>query len=95
MAKRMEQLKKAREEHSFTNVWTKDDRILFKCPNENKSNLFYDEKLMCCFCLTHEQKSLCCLCKNLLVFILGVLCVVFLNQKKLLTGIAPLINKLT
>ena len=40
--KRMEQLNKAREEHSFTNVWTTDGRILFKRPNENKGNLFYD-----------------------------------------------------
>ena len=42
MAKIMEQLNKAREEHGFTNVWTKDGRILFKHPIENKSNLFYD-----------------------------------------------------
>ena len=41
-AKRMEHLNKAREEHGFTNVWTTDGRILFKRPNENKSNLFYD-----------------------------------------------------
>ena len=40
--KRMEQLNKAREEHSFTNVWTTDGKIFFKRPNENKSNLFYD-----------------------------------------------------
>ena len=40
-AKRMEQLNKEREEHGFTNVWTTDGRILFKRPNENKSNLFY------------------------------------------------------
>ena len=38
--KRMEHLKKAREEHGFTNMWTTDGRILFKCPNEKKSNLF-------------------------------------------------------
>ena len=38
-AKRMEQLNKAREEHGFTNMWTTDGRILFKCPNENKSIL--------------------------------------------------------
>ena len=42
MAKRMEQLNKAREEHGFTNMWTTDSRILFKRSNENKSNLFYD-----------------------------------------------------
>ena len=42
MAKRMGQFNKAREEHGFTNVWTTDGRILFKHPNENKSNLFYD-----------------------------------------------------
>ena len=41
-AKRMQQLNKAREEHSFANVWTTDCRILFKPPNKNKSNLFYD-----------------------------------------------------
>ena len=41
-AKRMEQLNKAREEHGFANVWTKDVWILFRRPNENKSNLFYD-----------------------------------------------------
>ena len=41
-AKRMEQLNKAKEGHGFTNVWTTDGRILFKRPNENKSNLFYD-----------------------------------------------------
>ena len=40
--KRMKQLNKAREEHGFTNIWTTDDRMLFKRPNENKSNLFYD-----------------------------------------------------
>ena len=40
--KRMEQLNKVTEEHGFTNVWTTDGRILFKRPNENKSNLFYD-----------------------------------------------------
>ena len=38
--KRMELLKKAREEHGFTNMWTTDGRILFKCSNEKKSNLF-------------------------------------------------------
>ena len=65
MAKRMEQLNKAREEYSFTNVCTTDGKILFKLPNENKSNLFYDWKLMCCFCVMHEWKSLYCLCKNL------------------------------
>ena len=37
-----ELLNKSREEHGFTNVWTTDGRILFKRPNENKSNLFYD-----------------------------------------------------
>ena len=41
-SKRMEQLNKAREEHGFTNIWTTDGKILFKCPNESKSNLFYD-----------------------------------------------------
>ena len=41
-AKRMEQLNKAKEGHGFTNVWTTDGRILFKRPNENKSNIFYD-----------------------------------------------------
>ena len=41
-SKRIEQLIKAREEHGFTNAWTIDGRILFKRPNENKSNLFYD-----------------------------------------------------
>ena len=40
--KRMEQLNKAREEHGFTNAWITDGKILFKRPNENKSNLFYD-----------------------------------------------------
>ena len=30
MARRMEQLNRAREEHSFTNVWTTDSRIFFK-----------------------------------------------------------------
>ena len=40
--KRMKQLNKAREEHGFTNIWTTDNRMLFKRPNENKSNLFYD-----------------------------------------------------
>ena len=38
----MEQLDKVREEHGFTNVWTTDGSILFKRPNENKSDLFYD-----------------------------------------------------
>ena len=38
----MEQLNKAREEHGFINVWTTDDKILFKRPHENKSSLFYD-----------------------------------------------------
>ena len=41
-AKTMEQLNKAREEHSYTNVWTTDVKILFKHPNVNKSNIFYD-----------------------------------------------------
>ena len=40
-AKGMKQLKKAREEHGFTNVWTADGRILFKVPNVNKSNLYH------------------------------------------------------
>ena len=40
--KRMEQLKKLREVHFSTNVGTADSRILFKRPNENKINLFYD-----------------------------------------------------
>ena len=42
MAKRIEQLNKVTEEHDFTNMWTMDDRILFKRPKENNSNLFYD-----------------------------------------------------
>ena len=42
MVNRMEWLKKEKEEHGFINVWTTDGRILFKRPNENKSNLFYD-----------------------------------------------------
>ena len=42
MAKRMEQLNKAKEEHCFSNMWTTDGRILFKHPIKNKSNLFYD-----------------------------------------------------
>ena len=41
-AKRMEQLNKVTEDPVFTNVWATDGRIVFKCPNENKSNLFYD-----------------------------------------------------
>ena len=41
-AKRMEQLNKARDKLGFTNVRTTDGKILFKRPNENKSNLFYD-----------------------------------------------------
>ena len=40
-AKGMKQLKKAREEHGFTNVWTADGRILFKVPNVNKSNPYH------------------------------------------------------
>ena len=46
MAKRMEQLIKVREEIGLTNVCTTNSRILLKCPNENKSNLFFDWKLM-------------------------------------------------
>ena len=66
-AKRMRQLNKAREEHSFTNVWTTDCSILFKPPNKIKSNLFYDWKLIWCFYVNviHERRSLCCLFKNL------------------------------
>ena len=41
-AKSMKQLNKTREEHGFTNVWNTNGKILFKRPNENKSNLFYD-----------------------------------------------------
>ena len=40
-AKGMKQLKKVREEHGFTNVWTADGRILFKVPNVNKSNPYH------------------------------------------------------
>ena len=57
-AKLMEQLNKVREEHSFTNVWTTDGRILFKCSNENKSNLFHDKKLMWCFCVYTRMEKL-------------------------------------
>ena len=88
----MEQLNKAREEYGFVNVWTAGCRILFKCPNESKSDIFCDYKLMCCFCVIHERKSLCCLCKNLFfIFYFGVRR--FPLSKKLLTEIAPLINK--
>ena len=41
-ARKVEQLNKAREEPDFTNVWSTDGKILFKRPNKNKSNLFYD-----------------------------------------------------
>ena len=93
-AKRMEQLKMGREEHSFINVWTTDGRILFRRPNENKSNLFYDWKLICCFCVIHERKA-CFVYVRIcfLFFILWVLHMVFLYQKRFLIGILPLINK--
>ena len=42
MAKRMEQLNKARKERGFTNMWAINGTIIFKRPNENKINLFYD-----------------------------------------------------
>ena len=38
---RMEQLKKAREEHSFQNVWTHDGKILFKENGSNSTKIFY------------------------------------------------------
>lgn len=38
---RMEQLKKAREEHGFQNVWTHDGKILFKENGSNSTKLFY------------------------------------------------------
>ena len=41
-ANRKEQLNKVRQEHGSTNMWTTDGMILFKRPNENKINLFYD-----------------------------------------------------
>ena len=41
-AERKEQLNKVREEHGSTNMWTTDSMILFKRPNKNKINLFYD-----------------------------------------------------
>ena len=95
MAKTMEQLIQAREEHGFTSLWTIDGRILFKRQNESKSNLFYDQKLKWCFCVMHERKSLCCLCKNLFfIFYFGGIMRRFLLSKKLLTGRAPLINEL-
>ena len=70
----MEQLNKAREENGFTNMWTTDGRILSKRPNENKSNLFYNYKLMWCFCVIHERKAFVAYVRiYFLIFILGVL----------------------
>ena len=40
--KRIEQLKKAREEHDFKDVWTQDGKILFFDRIDNKIKLFYD-----------------------------------------------------
>ena len=41
-ARRMKELKKARDEHGFTNVWTTDGKILVKLPNKNKGSLYYN-----------------------------------------------------
>ena len=38
----MEELSKARNEHGLKNVWTIDDKILFKENGSNKAKLFYD-----------------------------------------------------
>ena len=38
----MEILKKARLEHSFTNMWTSDGKILYKNSTENKIKLYYE-----------------------------------------------------
>ena len=40
--KRMEILKKARIEHRFTNVWTSDEKNLYKSSTENSVKLYYE-----------------------------------------------------
>ena len=41
-AKRMVELKAAREKFGFENVWTSDGKILYKDESENKIKVFYD-----------------------------------------------------
>ena len=41
-ARRISELKKAREEHEFKNVWSADGRILFLDKNDNKVKVYYD-----------------------------------------------------
>ena len=41
-ARRNSQLKKAREEHEFKNVWSVDGRILYLDKNDNKVKVYYD-----------------------------------------------------
>ena len=40
--RKMDELKNARVEHGFENVWTVDGKIFFKQKNENKSSLYYN-----------------------------------------------------
>ena len=41
-ARRISQLKKAREEHEFKNVWSVDGRIMYLDKNDNKVKVYYD-----------------------------------------------------
>lgn len=40
-ARRMKMLNKARDEMGFTNVWTSDGKILYKCPTDKKVKVYY------------------------------------------------------
>ena len=42
IARRISQLKKAREEHEFKNVWSADGRIICLDKNDNKVKVYYD-----------------------------------------------------
>ena len=41
-ARRISQLKKAREEHEFKNVWSVDGKIMYLDKNDNKVKVYYD-----------------------------------------------------
>ena len=79
--KRMELLKKAREEHGFTNMWITDGRILFKCSNEKKSNLFMIRNQCGVFALYMNGKAFVAYIKFMYFFFGGIMHNFLLSKK--------------
>ena len=64
----MEQLKKAREEHGFQNVWTHDGKILFKENGSNSTKIFYGYVGQTSICIVEKRR----LCLDTVFFHLGL-----------------------